>query len=176
MTNTNAKTTRTAKISKADITIKMLLLLTFPTWKGRKITIIEAAPSWQHTVYVGDQTTVIVFDETMRSAVRAASPAYGRVGAVIHSATPGKILVILSTFQGQDCGIEIVIPAIDADARSIAVDAWHNELHDSATDIIANAVDTTPGTSDATRVALHALAVATQANADRKAFQRAEAA
>ena len=122
------KTTRT-KVSKSNAAIKAIIAATFPTWKGRKVTVIEADMMWMHTMYVGDQTSayeVHLDDMTVHLIPR---PGY-LDGPRVLAPHAGCALVLHSYFQGQDMGVEIVVPAgdeyhdsVDPAAVAVAVDA-----------------------------------------------------
>lgn len=112
------------KVSKSHRAVKALLNVTFPTWTGRKVVVIEAGSEWTHTQYVDDLTRAMVVDLATCTAVEARRPTYG--GApVVHRALAGCAVVMLSRFMGQDMGIEIIVPmgALAADALTVATDA-----------------------------------------------------
>lgn len=116
-------TTRTP-VSKSSKAIKAVVAACFPTWTGRKVTVIEAGPEWAHVHYLGDQTqaTRVYLDSGIANALPG--PTIGGP-SVVYRAEDGRAVVLLSRFMGSDMGVEIVVPvgAIDPAAVMVATDA-----------------------------------------------------
>lgn len=119
---TNARRT---KVSKSHPAIKAIIAATFPTWTGRKVTVIEASEGWGHTQCIDDQTSVMHLDLATGAVGRAERPTYGGP-SVVHRAHFGIAVVMLSRFMGQDMGVEIIVDAtqgLDDAELAVGLDA-----------------------------------------------------
>lgn len=117
--------TKRTRVSKSHPAVKALITKTFPNWKGRKVTVIEASPDWEHYQYHDDLTKVfrVYFDDGTVYAADRPSFNSGFPKGVSHRVIDGAAVVMLSNFMGEDMGVEIIIPAADADTMTVALDA-----------------------------------------------------
>ena len=122
-----ASSDQRTEVSKANPAIKKILAITIgATWKGRRVLVIEAPRGWSHTDYIDDTTKAWYVNLDKLTAQPTTRPKYG--GPAVELVVPEgsyEALVIWQRFQGQDMGVEIVIPigAIEPGCVTVATDA-----------------------------------------------------
>lgn len=109
------------QVSKVHPAVKAILAVTFPDWGGRKVTVVQAGPTWEYTQYVDDQTSAMWVN---LATLEVSWAARGSIltGPAKHCARSGMALVMLTRFMGSIESCDVIVEDCGADL-SVATDA-----------------------------------------------------